>query len=116
MTKEFALDLKVARRNSGLTQEDCAHLLDVCDATVAKIESGKRMPTIHEICTLSLIYGRSFESLFSGIFKEVRLNLNNRLASMPEGSGTICLRINRLSTLNNLGRRLSEEQPGYESC
>lgn len=112
MTKEFALDLKVARQNSGLTQEDCARLLGVSVVTVAKMEGGTRTPTIHEICTLSLIYGRSFESLFSGIFKDVREDLFQRLAKMPVASGTVCLRVNRQSTLNKLARRLSEEAPG----
>lgn len=112
MTKEFALDLKVARQNSGLTQDDCARLLGVSDATVAKMEGGTRTPTIHEICTLSLIYGRTFESLFSGIFREVREDLFERLTKMPVASGTVCLRVNRQSTLNKLARRLSEEAPG----
>ena len=109
MTKEFALDLKVARQNSGLTQEDCAHLLGVCDATVAKMEGGTRTPTVREICTLSLIYGRSFESLFSGIFKEVREDLFERLSKMPVASGTLRLRSNRQYTLGKLATRLSEE-------
>ena len=110
------MDLKVARRNSGLTQEDCAHLLGISDATLAKIEAGARIPSVHEICTLSLIYGRSFESLFAGIFREVRRRLSKRLESLPTASGTTRLRVNRQATLNKLGRRLSEEQPGYESC
>jgi transcriptional regulator with XRE-family HTH domain len=109
MTKEFALDLKVARQNSGLTQEDCARLLGVCDATVAKMEGGTRTPTVREICTLSLIYGRSFESLFSGIFKEVREDLFQRLMKMPAASGTLRLRSNRQYTLGKLATRLSEE-------
>lgn len=110
MTKEFALDLKVARLNSGLIQEDCAYLLGVSDATVARMESGKRTPSIREICTLSLIYGRSFESLFSGIFIEVRNDLSEHLLSMPDATGTVCLRINRQSTLNRLARRLEAER------
>lgn len=112
MTIEFALDLTVARRNSGLTQQDCAHLLGVSDKTVAKLEKGVRTPTVHEICTMSLIYGRSFESLFSGIFKDVRTQLADRIRTMPEASGTVCLRINRQSTLNRLARRLEDEQLG----
>ena len=111
MTKEFALDLKVARQNSGLTQEDCAHLLGLCDATLAKMEGGRRTPTVYEICTLSMIYGRSFESLFAGIFKEVREDLFGRLMSMPTASGTLRLRTNRQYTLGKLASRLSEEAP-----
>jgi len=109
MTKEFALDLKVARQNSGLTQEDCAHLLGVCDATLSKMEGGTRTPTVREICTLSLIYGRSFESLFSGIFAEVREDLFQRLMKMPVASGTLRLRTNRQYTLGKLATRLSED-------
>lgn len=110
MIKEFALDLTVARRNSGLTQQDCAHLLGVSDATIAKLEKGVRTPTIHEICTLSLLYGRSFETLFGGIFKDVRTQLAERINTLPSSSGTVCLRINRQSTLNRLARRLEDEQ------
>ena len=112
MTKEFALDLKVARKNSGLTQEDCAHLLGVCDATLAKMEGGTRTPSVREICTLSLIYGRSFESLFSGIFTKVREDLFQRLMKMPVASGTLRLRTNRQYTLGKLASRLSEENSG----
>ncbi len=80
------------------------------------MEAGTRTPSIHEICTLSLIYGRSFESLFSGIFREVRKRLNMRLPSLPVASGPVALRLNRQNTIKQLSRRLSEEREGYEGC
>lgn len=110
MTKEFAMDLRVARQKSGLTQDDCAYLMGVSEVTISKMERGDRTPTIFEICTLSLIYGRTFESLFNGIFKDVRAHLSARLGAMPAPSGTVKLRLNRQSTLNRLARRLEDEQ------
>ena len=62
MSTEFALDLRLARKKSGLTQRDCAHLLNVHASKVSALEHGKQLPTLIEICTLSLIYGRSFEA------------------------------------------------------
>jgi transcriptional regulator with XRE-family HTH domain len=110
MNTTFALDLKVARRKSGLSQLDCAHLLDVHPSRVSKLESGKRLPTVHEICTLSLIYGRTFESLFGSIFEDARKLLRAQLATIPESQkqwGSL----GRNHTLNAIAARLEEAKP-----
>ena len=109
MTKEFALDLKVARKNSGLTQEDCAHLLGVCDATAAKMEGGTRTPTVREICTfVAYIWAQFREPLQRHLHLEVREDLFQRLMKMPVAPGTLRLRSNRQYTLGKLPSRLSE--------
>ena len=77
MHTAFAQDLKVARRKSGLSQLDCGHLLDINQQRMSQLENGKSLPTIPEICSLSLIYGRSFESLFGSVFLEVRNQLSD---------------------------------------
>ena len=108
MFHAFTLDLKVARKKAGLTQVDCAHLLAITPTLVSQIETGKRMPTVREICTLSLIYGRSFESLFAGIFKDARSDLRERLTTIPDAPKHWLARDNRQYQLNRLARQLLE--------
>ena len=106
MPNEFALDLKVARRKSGLTQGDCAHLLDVHPSKVSLLESGKALPSIKDICALSLIYGRSIESLFSDIIANTNRQLLERLRTMPEAPTRWLGSFNRRNTLSAVADRL----------
>ena len=106
MTNEFALDLKVARRKSGLTQEDCAHLLGTFQPKISQMEAGKTMPSVREICTLSIIYGKSFESLFSSIFTDAIRAIRERLTTLPDCPKQWMGRYNRNNTLNALSERL----------
>lgn len=106
MTNEFALDLKVARRKSGLTQIDCAHLLGAHPSKISLLESGKSLPSVRDICLLILIYGKSFESLFGGIFVDARHDLRERLKTMPSAPKRWLGRFNRHSTITSLAQRL----------
>lgn len=109
MTKQFALDLKVARKNSGLSQGDCAHLLDTKQPRVSDLESGRAVPTVMEICTLSYIYGRSFDSLFADVFQTLRQALSERLGTLPDCAADEARRFNRQNTLSSLADRLAAE-------
>ncbi len=111
MSQSFALDLKVARKKAGLTQGDCAHLLDVYKDKVSLMEQGKRLPSVLEICTLSLIYGRSFERLFGSALEDAHQVLKERLATLPVVSNRWIGRFNRHDTLNRLAARLDEFDP-----
>ena len=111
MSHAFALDLKVARRKSGLTQQDCAHLLDVHKAKISLLEQGKTLPSVLEICTLSLLYGKSFESLFGSLLEEAHSTLKDRLATLPMVSNRWLGRFTRQNTLNRLAARLDEDNP-----
>ena len=106
MLKDFAFDLKVARSKSGLSQSDCAHLLDVDRSKVSRLERGDSPPSVRDICTLSLVYGKSFESLFGTISDEVRDGLRQRLAHIPNQTGNRISQFNRTNTLNLLATRL----------
>ena len=75
MIHDFVLDLREARRKSGLTQSECAQLAGISGSILSKIENGTRMPSLVEICALSIIYGKSFESLFGAIFDEIRAEI-----------------------------------------
>ncbi|MCR9195131.1 MAG: helix-turn-helix transcriptional regulator [Hyphomonas sp.] len=106
MFHELTYDIKVARSKSGLTQVDCAHLLGITPSLVSQIETGKRMPTVREICTLSLIHGRSFESLFAGVFQQARIDLRERMGTMPDPPKHWIGRHKRQNTLNALADHL----------
>jgi len=111
MFHAFTHDLKAVRRKAGLTQVDCAHLLAINPSIVSQIETGKRMPTVREICTLSLIYGRSFESLFAGVFRDARADLREQLTTIPDAPKNWLGRHNRQHTLNGLAERLLDTYP-----
>lgn len=114
MTKEFILDLKVARRKAGLTQADYSHLLGRSRSVAGQLETGKRLPNLKEICALSLIYGRTFESLFSAVFAQARHELAENLASLPDVQSTQASTFNRSSSLDALAERLTVESTmGY---
>lgn len=111
MSQSFALDLKVARKKAGLTQQDCAHLLNVHKSRICNLEQGNTVPSVIEICTLSLIYGKSFESLFGSMFAEARSSLRERLGTLPTPSVRWIGRFNRQNSLNRLAARLDEYDP-----
>jgi transcriptional regulator with XRE-family HTH domain len=112
MIQEFTLDLRAARRNSGLRQIDCAHLMGAKSSKISDLENGRQRPSVRDICTLSMIYGRSFESLFAGIFDEVKADLNCRLEDMPEPDAKYRRTNNRLRCLRSLKARLEDDQNG----
>ena len=83
MSKAFALDLKVARRKSGLTQSDTAHLLATQHSKISRIEHGKHLPTAHDIALLSLIYGKSYDVLCRTVFENAAHDLRGRMITLP---------------------------------
>ncbi len=109
MSTQFALDLRLVRRKSGLTQRDCAHLLAIHPSRLSDLERGKHLPSLPEICTLSLMYDRSFESLYGTLFAEARANLRTRLISLPKDTREYVGTMNRDSSLDRLAQRLAAE-------
>lgn len=113
MSSEFALDLRLARRKAGFTQRDIAHLLSAHQSAVSALERGQTNPSLIEIVALSLIFGRSFESLFADLMRDVRRDLIERLAALPADVRDYVGTFNRASSISSLRRRLSAEQPVY---
>lgn len=113
MSTEFALDLKLARRKAGLTQRDLAHLLGAHQGLVSELEHGRRGPTLPEIVTLSLIYGRSFESLFAEIMRDARRDIRDRLRTLPGDVRSYVGTFNRAGFLKRLEHRLVAEDPDH---
>ena len=109
MSKQFALDLRLARKKSGLTQRDIAHLLSANSSRISDLEHGKRSPSIKELCKLSLVYGRTFESFYGEVLAEVRIQLRQRMTSVPKDIRLYAGTFNRSSSLARLRDRLAEE-------
>lgn len=113
MTTQFALDLRLSRRKAGYTQRDIAHLMGVQQSAVSDFERGQHLPNMKEIITLSLIYGRSFESLFAQLMREARVELRERLSSIPENVRQYAGTLSREHSLKHLNRRLEAEKPEH---
>lgn len=113
MSTEFALDLRLARRKSGFTQRDTAHLLALNRSKLSLLETGQRLPSLVQICTLSLIYGRSFESLFSAVMAEARGAIKDRIGGLPDDSRTYVGTMNRAYSLERLEDRLVGNDDQY---
>ncbi|EHK57088.1 helix-turn-helix domain-containing protein [Allomesorhizobium alhagi] len=106
MIYEYALDLKVARRKSGLSQADCGHLLGVDPSRISKLEAGKSAPTLVELSILCLVFNTPPNTLCDCILMSLASALNERLASMPECPDNWRDRFNRLGTLNSLAEKV----------
>lgn len=106
MPKYIALDLKAARRKAGLLQSDLAHLLNIDRSKVSLLESGKLWPSLPQITMLSLIYGKTIESLLTGLRDDVVNRLVAKLANMPPVALNRADTFNRAYTLSQLAIRL----------
>lgn len=106
MSNEIAMDLKAARNKSGLTQEDCAQLAGVSYSKISKIERGELLPNLRDLCALSLVYGRTMESLAQGLFLKVRKALPARIEHLPADHKGWVSGFVRNNTLNTLTARL----------
>lgn len=113
MSTEFALDLRLARRKSGYTQADVATLLALNRSKLSLLETGLRLPSLVQICTLSLIYGRSFESLFAAIMEEARAALRIRILTLPTTTRKYAGSMNRDHSIERLARSLATEPDNH---
>ena len=107
MKNTFALDLKVLRRKSGLTQKDCAHLLAVQPSRISLLESGRILPTIKDVVALATLHGRFIEQLLEQLVRDTHNHLAERLRSMPKAPARWLGRFNRQHTLDDLADRLA---------
>ncbi|MGX9355016.1 helix-turn-helix transcriptional regulator [Roseobacteraceae bacterium S113] len=110
MSSQLALDLRLARKKAGYTQDDLAHLLNTHQTVVSQLEHGKRRPSLTEIIDLSLVYGRSFENFFAEVLAERKKHLSIRLSTLPTPGRKAMSTFNRPGSLARLKRRLAEGQ------
>lgn len=112
MFEEFLYDLKAARKTSGLTQKDCGHLTGTSLHQISDIERGVRLPLLQEILSLSILYGRNFESLFGPLMRDLRKAMLQKIETLshdPTGD------VRRRRTIERLTERLLiDTQSEYE--
>lgn len=111
MKHEFALDLKVERKKAGLSQGDVAHLIDVHPSKVSLLEAGRSMPSLRDICALTVLYGKSFESLFYGLIKKTAGSIKRQSLRMPQAPKRWLPSFNRKASLSGLAERLEAITP-----
>lgn len=113
METRFAVDFKVARRRSGLSQADVAHLLGVSRTRVSKLECGHAAPSAEELAVLSLIYSQSFLALGSAAMPALVQALQTRLQDLPNLESYASGRSVKSQTLNSLSKRLEARSRLY---
>lgn len=84
MKHQYALDLRVARRKSGLTQQDCGHLLGIDATRITRFESGKRPPSVAELSILCFIFDVPLAAFADRIVEADAALLQRRLVRMPQ--------------------------------
>jgi transcriptional regulator with XRE-family HTH domain len=99
-----------------LTQRDIAHLMGAHQTLISELERGHQLPTLEQIVTLSLIYGRSFESLFAQLMGEAKDRLQQRILHMPAGVRSYVGTFNRDASIERLARRLADEHLRHGSA
>ncbi|QJB69864.1 helix-turn-helix transcriptional regulator [Parasphingorhabdus halotolerans] len=114
MLKQFSHDLRLARRKAGLTQNDLAHLMATTDKEISALEHGRKIPSLPQICELSLIYGRSFESLFADLMEYGKKKLRHQMPSLSNDVRNHVGTINRSATLERVTRRMNDTRSPYE--
>ena len=82
-------------------------MLGVHQSAVSALERGAIEPSLHQICELSLIFGRSFESLFAAIMADKRQKIARRLAQLPALARSYVGTFNRASSIRKLEARLA---------
>lgn len=116
MSTQFGIDLRVARRKSGLTQTDVAHLIESHQSSVAALENGNAEPTVEQMCLFWLIFGRTFEGAYDDLLERGRKRLRRNLPSLPASPETSFMSRNRESSLQKLEVRLREAQSPHDAA
>ena len=116
MKTNYALELKVARRRSGLSQQEVAHLLAVSRVRISKLECGIAVPTPDELTIFSLIYSNSFLTLGGAVMPVLIRTLRDRFETLPNCNNYSAGTSRKATTLKTLSKRLATpSQSIYES-
>tara|TARA_B100000745_G_scaffold248580_1_gene170621 strand:+ start:5940 stop:6290 length:351 start_codon:yes stop_codon:yes gene_type:complete len=102
-------DLQSLRRKSGLSQADCAHLLDIPRSRISKLESGVQTPSVEEVCKLSLIFGEEISEMFRDLYPAIKDALIERMQTLPDPESNFAGSMTRYQTLERLAVRLSDD-------
>ncbi|MCP4409491.1 MAG: helix-turn-helix transcriptional regulator [Gammaproteobacteria bacterium] len=112
METRIAVDLKVFRRRSGLSQADVAHLLGVHRTQVSKFERGVREPSIEHVTILCLIYGLRLPDFCVAARPQFETVLAERLQTLPEDERNTT-ETARVQTIQTLTEQLADLPAAY---
>ncbi|WP_164989183.1 helix-turn-helix transcriptional regulator [Roseovarius sp. A46] len=104
--QDFSQSLIDARRKSGLSQADCAHLLGVSQSHVSRLELGHAAPSVPDLCGVAIIFGRTMELLVEPLFRDRARLIRQRLFDLPEPRSGWLGRFVRNNALHNLEVRV----------
>ena len=113
MHTQFAHDLRLARKIAGLTQDDCATLMNRCRRHIGRLETGESQPTLEDLLALSAIYNRTFESYFAERLAAARATVRAGLPQLPISVGDQAAFRQRKFTLDRLEADLLREPQSY---
>lgn len=100
------MDLRLARKVAGLSQDDCATLMNRNRKFVARLEKGERPPTLDDLLCLSVIYGRTFESFYAERLESARATVRAGLPQLPSSLSSHASFRQRRHTLERIERDL----------
>ncbi|MEM8971722.1 MAG: helix-turn-helix transcriptional regulator [Pseudomonadota bacterium] len=112
MDNRLAVDLKVFRRRSGLSQADVAHLLAVHRSLISKFEQGVREPSMEHVCLLCLIYSIRAPGFCVAALPQFEEALADRLNTLPDAPGEQTVK--RRTTITRLAEQLAASLDAYE--
>lgn len=78
------MDLRLARKIAGLTQDDCATLMNRSRKYILRLEKGARQPSLDDLLMLSVIYNRTFEAFFAERLATARATVRAGLPQLPD--------------------------------
>ena len=107
MIDDFSLSLQNLRKLADLTQAEVAHLIGGKQEAVSRIETGERLPTILELCSLSVLYGRTIESLLGDLVDAIRAEMAMQQMSLVKKLGALTLEAPKSVFLRGLRERLN---------
>lgn len=109
MQEILKVDLKIARQQAALSNQDVATLLGTSTARLSKLENGNARPRVRELIAFSLIYGRSLDEVFTLCSSRLTNKIKANLAEIDFSNSARGLdRRKRLDTLNHLAARLQD--------
>ena len=104
--QDFSHCLAEARRKAGLSQDDCAHLLGASQSHISRLELGRAVPCVADLCGVAVLFGRNMEFLVEPLLKERATLIRQRLFDLPEPRAGWLTRFTRANALRILEARV----------
>ncbi|MFC6637404.1 helix-turn-helix domain-containing protein [Sulfitobacter sp. JBTF-M27] len=113
--QDFSHCLSEARKKSGFSQADCAHLLGVSQSYISRLELAHSVPSVADISGVAVLFGRTMEIMLEPLLKEQAMSIRARLYDLPEPKIGWLGRFTRTNALNKLENRLDRIARHYDS-